>query len=210
MDVQCAQMYLHEMHIAEVDSTIAATQAFNSFLVPLHVMDQKEVAATFRSAAQLFESNRKVVVDCCFFGKHEIPGTYVNTGAARVTCVIAVIQLEKRTMKAGFCRWLSTWLTNQGINEKTVNLVVSQSRVFTTRDAESMGLRCASTIDIDPETRSNFERLRSLAQPEDEQQSKEFDSPATAMGCPTENVVLPPSLWGEAMFASHAMLAGGV
>ena len=172
MDVQCAQMYLHEMHIAEVDSSIAATQAFNSFLVVLHAMDQKEVAATFRSAAQLFESNRKVVVDCSFFGKHEIPGKYVNIGAARVNCFIGIIQLEKRIMKANFSRWLSTWLTKQGINEKTVDLVVNHSRVFTTRHAESMGLRCASTIDIDPETRSNFERLRSL--PEDEQQSKKF------------------------------------
>ena len=174
MDVQCAQMYLHEMHIAELDSTIAAIQAFNSFLVPLHVMDQKEVGVMFRSAAQLFESNRKVVVDCCFFGKHEIPGTYVNIGAARVTCVIAVIQLEKRIMKANFSRWLSTWLTKQGISEKTVDLVVSHSRVFTTRDAASLGLRCTKAIDIDPETRNNFERLRSLAQPEDEQQSKDF------------------------------------
>ena len=37
-----------------------------------------------------------------------------------------------------------------------------------------------------------------------------FNSSATAMGCPTESVVLPISLWREAMFAPHAMLAGGV
>jgi hypothetical protein len=157
MDVQCAQMYLHEMHIAELDSTIAAISAFHSFLVPLHVMDQKEVGVTFRSAAQLFESNRKVVVDCCFFGKHEIPGTYVNIGAARVDCFIAVIQLEKRIMKANFSRWLSTWLTKQGISEKTVDLVVSHHaslRRETLRPLDCDARRLSTLIQR-PETTSN-------------------------------------------------------
>ena len=104
MDVQCAQIYLHEMHIREVDSSIATIQAFNSFLIVLHAMDQKEVGATFRSAAQFFEGGSKIVAECCWFGKHEIPGTYVGGSAARVNCFVAIIQLEKRMMKANFSR----------------------------------------------------------------------------------------------------------
>ena len=88
------------MHIREVDSSIATIQAFNSFLIVLHAMDQKEVGATFRSAAQFFEGGSKVVAECCWFGKHEIPGTYVGGSAARVNCFVAIIQLEKRMMKA--------------------------------------------------------------------------------------------------------------
>jgi hypothetical protein len=161
------------MHIRVVDSVVA-TQAFNSFLIVLHAMNEQEVSVTFRSAAQHFEGGGSIA-EMFWMGKRDLPGTWVGVGsAARVNCFVAILQLEKRMLKANFTRFLCTWLKKQGIPEKVIDTVVQQSRVFTTREAEAMGLRCVSVIDVDPEIRSDFERLRSLARPEDEQQSQEL------------------------------------
>ena len=100
------------MHIRVVDSVVA-TQAFNSFLIVLHAMDQKEVGVTFRSAAQFFEGGSKIVAETCWFGKREIPGTWAGGSAARVNCFVAILQLEKRMMKANFTRFLCTWLKSR-------------------------------------------------------------------------------------------------
>ena len=173
MDVQCARSYLHEVRIQVVDSVVA-TQTFKSFLIILHAMDEREVSVTFRSAAQHFEGGGNPA-DAFWIGKRDLPGAWVGVGSvACVNCFVAILQLEKSTMKANFTRFLCNWLKRQCIPEKVIDKVAQQSRVFTTREAEAMGLRYVSVVDVDPEIRSDFERLRRLARPEDEQQSREM------------------------------------
>ena len=55
-----------------------------------------------------------------------------------------------------------------------IDKVVRQSRIFTVRECEALGLRYESPIEIDAGVRSDFERLTQLAQPKDEEQSREY------------------------------------
>ena len=173
MDVQCARSYLQEMRIRVVDSVVA-TQTFKSFVIILHPMDEREVSVFFRSAAHHFEGGVHPA-EVFFIGKRDVPGGWVGmTGVACVNCFVAILQFEKATMKANFTRFLCNWLKKQCIPEKVIDKVAQQSRVFTTREAEAMGLRYASVVEVDAETRSDFERLRQLARPDNERESKEL------------------------------------
>ena len=173
MDVQCARSYLHEMRIRVVDSVVA-TQTFNSFLIILHAMDEREVSVTFRSAAQHFEGGGNPA-DVFWIGRRDLPGAYVGMfGVARVNCFVAILQLEKTTLKTNFTRFLCNWLRKTCIPENVIDKVAQQSLVFTTREAEGMGLRYVSAIEVDAEIRSDFERLHRIARPVDEQQSQEL------------------------------------
>ena len=171
MDVQCARVYLQEMRIRAEDSA-AVVQSFSTFLLNLHAMDGPEVSATFRAAVQHFEGQNKA--NLFLIGKRDIPGAWVDSNVACVSSFVAILQFENAMTKFNFTRYLGNWLNKQRIPDQVIDKVVRQSRIFTVRECEALGLRYRSPIEIDAGVRSDFERLSQLAQPKDEEQSREY------------------------------------
>jgi hypothetical protein len=170
MDVQCARAYLQEMRIRAEDPN-RVVRGWNTFLVCLHAMDGPEVSAAFRSAAQHFEGQNKA--NLFLIGKRDIPGSWVDMdNVACVSSFVAILQFEGAMLKANFTRYLGNWLNKQRIPDQVIDKVVRQSRIFTVRECEALGLRYESPIEIDAGVRSDFERLTQL--PKDEEQSREY------------------------------------
>ena len=173
MDVQCARAFLQELRIRAEELTVAS-QGVSTFLLNLHAMDEREVSVTFRSAAQHFEGGGSSA-NLFWIGKRDVPGAWVDMGdVTYVSSFVAVLQFESAMLKANFVRYLCNWLKKQHIPEHVVDKVARQSRVFTTREAEALGLRYETPVEVDAGTRSDFERLRQLARPEGEGESREF------------------------------------
>ena len=173
MDVQCAKAFLQELRI-RVDDSTTALQGFSTFLLVLDAMDEQEVSVTFRSAAQHFKGNGNSA-NLFFIGKRDIPGAWVDKGnVCAVSCFVAVLQLESTMSKQNFTRYLCTWLKNQRIPAQVVDAVARQSRVFTVRECEAMGLRFEAPVEVGAEIRSDLARLREIAQPRDQGESREF------------------------------------
>ena len=172
MDVQCARAYLQEMRIRAEDPNRVA-RGWNTYLVCLHAMDGPEVSATFRAAVQHFEGQHKA--NLFLIGKRDIPGSWVDMGnVACVSSFVAILQFEDAMTKFNFTRYLGNWLNKQRIPDQVIDKVVRQSRIFTVRECEALGLRYESPIEIDAGVRSDFERLSQLAEPKDEEQTKEL------------------------------------
>ena len=173
MDVQCARSFLQEMLI-KTGGTAAAVNGASTFLINLHAMDEREVSIVFRSAAQHFECGGNPA-NAFWIGKRDLPGAWVDMGdVTHVSSFIAIVQFERSMSKFNFLRYLSNWLKKQSIGEQVIDNVRRQSRIFTTRECETMGLRYESPVEIDEEVRSDFERLSELAQPKDEDESREY------------------------------------
>ena len=174
MDVQCARSYLHEMRIKVEDPGKIASRGWNTFLLPLHGMNDHELSVTFRSAVHHFEGSGNSA-NLFFMGKRDIPGVFVGLdGVTRVSSFVAVIQFESVMQKTNFVRYLCAWLKKQGIPEQVIDKVAQRTRVLTTHLCEAMGIRFESPVEIDAGVRNDFERLRQIAKPENEQESREL------------------------------------
>ena len=110
MDVQCAQTFLHEMRI-ELEDPDKIARGWNTFLLPLHGMDEHELSVVFRSAVYHFEGGHSA--NLFFMGKRDIPGTWVDMDdVAFVNSYVIVIQFERTTQKTNMVRSVSTWQKN--------------------------------------------------------------------------------------------------
>ena len=176
MDVQCARTFLQEMRIRAEDPN-TSVHGLRAFLLPLYGMDERQMSAVFRSAAQHFEGTGNSV-NLFWVGKRDIPGSWVDV--CSVVCVnsfVIVLQFENRIQhRNNFSRFVNNWLKKQGTPEEVIDKIVRWARVFTTREGEAMGLKCESPLEIDAEIRGDFERLRLLARPENEDESRELRS----------------------------------
>ena len=173
MDVQCARTFLQEMRIKMGEMTVGVNGS-STFLINLHAMDEREVSIVFRSAAQHFECGGNPA-NAFWIGKRDLPGAWVDMGdITHVSSFIAIVQFEKAMTRFNFSRYLSNWLKRQSMGEQVIDKVTRQSRIFTTRECEAMGLRYESPVEIDEEIRSDFERLSEIAHPKDEDESREF------------------------------------
>ena len=146
----------------------------NTFLLCLDAMEEQQLSVIFRSALSHFENGGNTAT-LFWMGRRDVPGVWVDKGnVARVNCFVCSISFQSAMTKYNFSRYLCNWLKKQRIPEQMVDTIARQSRVFTTWEAEAMGLRCEMPVEVDAETRSDFERLRQITQPKDEGQSREL------------------------------------
>ena len=223
MDVQCARTFLQEMRIGVEDPDKIAW-GWNAFLLPLHGMDEHELSVAFRSATHHFEGGGNSA-NLFFMGKRDIPGVWVDMGdAACVSSFVAVIHFESAMLKANFVRYLCNWLKKQRIPEQVVDKVARQSRVFTTRECDAMGIRLESPVEVDAGVWSDFERLRQIAKPENEQESRELlellgkftewmednDLPDEFFELPADQLIDAVTHYSTSSSASASMLTDGL
>jgi hypothetical protein len=160
------------MHI-ELEDPDKLARGWNTYLLPLHGIGERELSVVFRSAVHHFEGGHSA--NLFFMGQLDIPGIWAGLGdVACVSSYVVVIQFECRMLKANFERYISNWLKKQYIPEQVIDKVARRSRVFTTHLCEAMGIRYESPVEIDAGVRNDFERLRQLARPENEQESQEL------------------------------------
>ena len=223
VDIGCTKTFLQEMRIRTEASSVVVP-VFTTFLLCLHDMEERELSAVFRSAAQHFQSGGNPA-NLFWVGKRDVPGSWVDTGnVAHVNTFVAILQFEEAMLKTNFTLKTRNWLKKLCLPDQAIDKVARLSRVFTIRECESMDIRFESPLEVDADVRGDFERLREIAQPENEEESRELrqllgkctewmednDLPDEFFEMPNDKLIEAITQYSDSGGASASMLTDGL